>query len=258
MTAAFSVSGVTVTIGEATLVRDVSLDVRHGEVLALVGPNGAGKSTLLGVMAGDRTPSSGEVLCDGRPVAQWSAVDLARHRAVLTQDNQVAFPFRVHEVVEMGRAPWRDASAAEDVEAIARAMAEADVTHLAERTFTSLSGGERARVSLARVLAQRTQAVLLDEPTAALDLKHQEDVLTVARSLAAADVAVAVVLHDLSLAAAYADRIAIMERGRLAALGAPSEVLEPALLERVYGVAVRVIEDADGYPLVVPVRSHAR
>ncbi|WP_062069109.1 heme ABC transporter ATP-binding protein [Demequina sediminicola] len=255
MSVAFSVDEVSVRIGDATLVDRVSLDVEHGEIVALVGPNGAGKSTLLGVMAGDRTPSEGRVTCDERAITQWNALELARHRAVLPQDNHVAFSFRVREVVDMGRAPWRGTADEEDDDAaVATAMAEADVTHLAERTFTSLSGGERARVSLARVLAQRTQALLLDEPTAALDLKHQEDVLKVARAQARAGAAVVVVLHDLSLAAAYADRIAVMERGTLAALGAPRDVLDAHMLERVYGVPVRVLDDPDGTPIVVPVR----
>lgn len=256
MSAAFSVRDVSVRIGRATLVEAASLDVHHGELVALVGPNGAGKSTLLSVLAGDREPTTGTVEIDGRSPRAWGAAELARRRAVLTQDNQVAFPFRVREVVDMGRTPWRDTSAdAQDAAAVDEALAECDVAHLAHRTFTSLSGGERARVSLARVLAQRTSAVLLDEPTAALDLRHQEDVLTVARSLSRDGAAVAVVLHDLSLAAAYADRIVVMERGSIAAVGAPAEVLEPALLERVYGIGVRLVSDpAGGAPVVVPQR----
>lgn len=252
---AFHAESVAVHIGPATLVHDVSIDVAHGELVALVGPNGAGKSTLLSVLAGDRSPSTGAVAFDDRDVRDWTPGDLARRRAVLAQDNQVAFPFRVWEVVEMGRAPWQGRPESDDdEEAIAQALATCDVAHLTERTFTSLSGGERARVSLARVLAQRTRAVLLDEPTAALDLKHQEDVLRVARSLARAGVAVAVVLHDLSLAAAYADRIAVMGRGRLAALGSPADVLTPALIERVYGLPVHVLDGPDGTPLVLPRR----
>ncbi|WP_084076908.1 heme ABC transporter ATP-binding protein [Demequina sp. NBRC 110057] len=254
-TAAFHADRVSVRIGPATLVADVSLDVAHGEVVALVGPNGAGKSTLLGVLAGDRAPSAGVAAFDGRDIADWSPGDLSRRRAVLTQDNQVAFPFRVREVVEMGRAPWQGRAEQDaDDEAVDQALATCDVAHLADRTFTSLSGGERARVSLARVLAQRTAAVLLDEPTAALDLKHQEDVLRVARGLARDGVAVAVVLHDLSLAAAYADRIAVMRRGSVAAVGAPAEVLTAALVEDVYGVPVHVLDGPDGTPLVVPQR----
>ena len=257
MSVAFSARGVSVQIGHATLVADASLDINHGELVALVGPNGAGKTTMLSVLAGDRTPTSGTVTIDGKSPSDWGASALARRRAVLTQDNQVSFPFRVREVVAMGRTPWRGTEYThDDDEAIAAALLECDVLHLANRTFTSLSGGESARVSLARVLAQRTPAVLLDEPTASLDLRHQEDVLTVARRLADSGTAVGVVLHDLSLAAAYADRVAVMEKGRIAAIGTPAQVMEPELLERVYGIGVRVVRDAESVaPIIIPHRA---
>ncbi|WP_062520133.1 heme ABC transporter ATP-binding protein [Demequina silvatica] len=256
MTAAIHARGVTVRVGDATLVDRVTLDVRHGELLALVGPNGAGKSTLLSALSGERTLADGLIELDGRPLSAWQPAPLARERAVLTQDNQVAFPFTVAEVVAMGRAPWRGLPESDkDDAAVAQSLARADVTHLAGRAFPSLSGGERARVSLARVLAQRTRIVMLDEPTAALDIRHQEEVFALARSLARAGAAVVVVVHDLSLAAAYADRIAVMDRARLAGLGSPREVLVPELLERVYGLGVRVIDDPDtGLPVVLPRR----
>lgn len=198
---AFLLRGVGYRIGAATILDDVTLDIPYGRLLALVGPNGAGKSTLLGVLTGDVAPSVGEVTLDGVPLSQWSARDLSRARAVLLQSNHVAFSFTAADVVEMGRAPWlgatrgRRAGAAgarpagsvdgasvapdggvdADERAIAEAMALADVSHLADRAYPSLSGGEKARVSLARVLAQETRVVMLDEPTAALDLRHQED-----------------------------------------------------------------------------------
>jgi iron complex transport system ATP-binding protein len=232
----------------------VSLEVREGEVLALVGPNGAGKSTLLAVLSGERVPDTGTATLDDRPLASHSALELARRRAVLTQENGLSFPFRVREVLEMGRSPWaRTPQLDDDERALADAAARADVAHLLDRRFTELSGGERARVSLARVLAQETPVVLLDEPTAALDLRHQEDVLGVARDLAAAGRAVVIVLHDLSLAGAVADRVALLAEGSLVAIGAPREVLTASALSRVYGVDVEVIE-RDGTLLVVPLR----
>jgi iron complex transport system ATP-binding protein len=178
---------------------------------------------------------------------------------VLLQANQVAFGYTALEVVEMGRAPWgqRDASpsGSADAEIVARALARADVTHLASRAYASLSGGEQARVSLARVLAQDTSVVMLDEPTAALDLRHQEDVLRLARELAAEGRAVVIVLHDLSLAAAYADEIAILHEGSLRAIGAPADVLTAERVEQVYGTAVRILDDPDtGRPVVLPRR----
>jgi iron complex transport system ATP-binding protein len=181
-------------------------------------------------------------------------VELARRRAVLTQDNSLSFPFRVREVLEMGRSPWaRTPRLDDDDRALADAASRADIAHLLDRRFTELSGGERARVSLARVLAQDTAVVLLDEPTAALDLRHQEDVLGVARELAAAGRAVVIVLHDLSLAGAVADRVALLAEGRLVAIGSPKQVLTAAAVSRVYGVDVEVIE-RDGTLLVVPLR----
>ena len=237
-----------------TVLDDVSIGVNVGEVLALVGPNGAGKSTLLGVLSGERRPSRGSVTLDGRELGGIRHADLAKLRSVLTQDNQVSFPFRVVEVVSMGRSPWaRSIEGRDDIQAVQEAMDAADVTHLAERRYTALSGGERARVSLARVLAQRAPIVFLDEPTAALDLRHQEDVMRQARALAESGCAVVVVLHDLSLAGAYADRIALVSSGRLEALGSPADVLTAERVERVYGLPVN-LHLVDGRPVVVPAR----
>ncbi len=247
-------NGVGVDLDGHTVLDDVSIGVNVGEVLALVGPNGAGKSTLLGVLSGERRPSRGSVTLDGRELGGIRHADLAKLRSVLTQDNQVSFPFRVVEVVSMGRSPWaRSIEGRDDIQAVQEAMDAADVTHLAERRYTALSGGERARVSLARVLAQRAPIVFLDEPTAALDLRHQEDVMRQARALAESGCAVVVVLHDLSLAGAYADRIALVSSGRLEALGSPADVLTAERVERVYGLPVN-LHLVDGRPVVVPAR----
>ena len=253
---AVQVHGLECRLGGRPVVTGVDLDVRYGQVLALVGPNGAGKSTLLGAVAGDLGPSAGSVLLDDRGVGEWPARDLARRRSVLLQAHEVSFAFTVREVVEMGRAPWLGRDEQDDDEtAIADAMRRADVGHLADRPFTQLSGGERARAALARVLAQRTDVVLLDEPTAALDLRHTEDVMAVARDLAAAGKAVVVVLHDLSLAAAHADVIAVLDAGRVVAHGPPRDVLTPEIVSSTYGIEVHVITDPDGRLLVVPRRS---
>ena len=246
--------GVSVTLDGRPVLTDITLDAVPGEVLALVGPNGAGKSTLLSVLSGERHPDAGSITLDDRPLASYSPLELARRRSVLTQENTLSFPFRVREVLEMGRSPWaRTPQLADDDRALARAAERADVGGLLHRRFTELSGGERARVSLARVLAQDTAIVLLDEPTAALDLRHQEDVLRVARELAADGRAVVVVLHDLSLAGAVADRVGLLAAGRLVALGPPAKVLTASGLSKVYGVKVEVFE-RDGTLLVVPLR----
>ncbi|MEV7694436.1 heme ABC transporter ATP-binding protein [Microbacterium sp. NPDC089189] len=253
---AYRLDAVGLRIDDAVILDDVSFDIAYGRVLALVGPNGAGKSSLLGILSGDVAASRGSVLLDGQPLAGFRPKQLSRRRAVLLQSNHVAFGFTAHEVVEMGCAPWAGSDTEEDAAVIARSMERADVTHLASRVYSSLSGGEKARVSLARVLAQSTPIVMLDEPTAALDLRHQEDVLRIARELAADGSAVIVVLHDLSLAAAYADEVAMIAGGRLEAIGDAADVLTAERIEAVYGTPVRVIADPDtGRPVVLPRRS---
>lgn len=247
-----------VTLGGTRVLDGVDLVARAGEVVALVGPNGAGKSTLLGALTGDIGPESGEVTVDGRPLGAWSHTELALRRAVLPQQVTVTFPFTVTDVVQMGRAPWaRTTGAALDDVAVRAALDEADVVGLADRHVPSLSGGERARVALARVLAQRTQLLLLDEPTAALDVHHQELVLTVVgRRVADGDGAV-VVLHDLGLAAAHADRVAVLADGRIVADGPPESVLTPELLSAVYQHPIDVIRHpTTGALLVLPRRDH--
>ncbi|UED83827.1 heme ABC transporter ATP-binding protein [Streptomyces profundus] len=250
------VAGLAVSLGERQVLRDIDLTVRAGEVLALVGPNGAGKSTLLAALAADLTPSDGELLIDGRPTADWTPRELALRRAVLPQAATLSFPFTVTEVVRMGRAPWVGTEAEdEDDEAVAEAMDLTEVLPFADRPFAALSGGERARVALARVLAQRTALLLLDEPTAALDLRHQEQVLRICRERAAVGRGVVVVLHDLGLAAAWADRTAVLHDGLLAATGTPDEVFTEGLLSEVYQHPVRVLRDPDtDAPLIVPER----
>ncbi|HET6860688.1 MAG TPA: heme ABC transporter ATP-binding protein [Streptomyces sp.] len=238
------------------VLRGIDLTARTGEVLALVGPNGAGKSTLLAALAADLPAAAGEVRVDGRPVHDWSAPELALRRSVLPQSAALSFPFPVEDVVRMGRAPWAGTDReGEDDAAVAEAMAATEVAEFAARPFSALSGGERARVALARVLAQRAPLLLLDEPTAALDLRHQELVLRICRDRAAAGDAVVVVLHDLGLASAYADRVAVLHHGRVAAEGPPAEVFREGLLSEVYRQPVEVLaHPRTGAPLVLPRR----
>jgi iron complex transport system ATP-binding protein len=258
MTALLQVRGASVRVDGrpdgATLLDGVDLDVHVGEVLVVVGPNGAGKSTLLSVLAGDRRPDGGAVTLDGAPLAAVRPAELARHRGVLLQENRVSFPFRVVDVVRMGRAPWRGTAAEDrDEEVVAAALDDADVTLLAARRYPTLSGGEKARASYARVLAQEPRLLLLDEPTAALDVRHQERVLARARDLARAGGAVVVVLHDLALAAAWADRVLVLAGGRVAAHGAPADVLTSTLLTDVYDHPVDVLpHPVTGGLLVLP------
>ncbi|GAB2571871.1 heme ABC transporter ATP-binding protein [Kribbella endophytica] len=248
---------VSVQLGGTQVLDDVTLAVRTGEVLALVGPNGAGKSTLLGVLSGDLNPDHGTVELHGEPLEHWSPVEAAMRRAVMVQQATISFPFPVGQIVAMGRAPWDGTERADhDDDAIRTALDRADAQAFTDRVFNSLSGGERARVSLARALAQETQLLLLDEPTAALDLHHQEDVLQLARRRAAEGDAVVIVLHDLNLAAGYADRIAVLSQGRLAAFGRPAEVLTAELVTDVYQHRVEVWpHPTTGAPIILPERS---
>lgn len=246
-----------VELGGRTVLHQVSVEVRAGEVLVLVGPNGAGKSTLLAALAGDQSVRTGSIELDGRELRVWSPLQMAQRRAVLPQQHTVGFSFTARQVVGMGRFPWaRTPEAVDDDAAVRSAMTVCDVEAFADRPFVALSGGERARVALARILAQNTQTVLLDEPTAALDLGHQEAIMQLARSRAGQGTAVVVVLHDLALAAAYADRIVVLEDGRIAADGPPAEVLSEALLTRVYSHRVEVLtHPVSGAILVLPQRN---
>jgi iron complex transport system ATP-binding protein len=252
-TIAVSAVGVHVELGGLAVLDGVDLAVRHGEVVALVGPNGAGKSTLLSILSGDLTPDRGQVELGGRPVADWTTRELAMRRSVLLQQASVSFAFSVAETVRMGRFVWGDGD--DDDRLVAAAMAATEVEHLADRDVTSLSGGERARAAMARVLAQDTPVMLLDEPTAALDLRHQEQLLVLAAERARNGVAVVVVLHDLTLAGAHADRVVVLGDGAIRADGPPSEVLVPELLGSVYDWPVEVLTHPEtGAPIVVPVR----
>lgn len=261
--------GVTVHLGGTPILTEVDLDLRRGEVTVLVGPNGAGKSTLFGVLAGDIAPLAGTVrIIAGSPAAGGSASreladvsalrpkELSRRRAVQMQDSRLAFSFTARDAVEMGRAPWVGTPEEErDDEVIAAALAAGEVTHLAARQVPSLSGGERSRVAFARLLAQETEILLLDEPTAALDIRHQEHVIAAARGRARAGATVMVIVHDLSLAAAYADRIVLLEGGRVRAVGSPAEVLTAELVSEVYQHPVTVLTAPEGGELlIVPVR----
>ncbi|WP_269928420.1 heme ABC transporter ATP-binding protein [Kocuria massiliensis] len=247
---------VTHDVGDRRILHDVSLRVESGELVVMIGPNGAGKSTVLSVMAGDLRPSRGSVTFDGSAVGRWSVPDLARRRSVLLQKSSVSFPYAVREVVEMGRTPWRGRpESSEDEASVLDAMNVTDVARLAARDITTLSGGEAARAHLARVVAQRAPLMMLDEPTAALDILHQEHVMRTCRRLTEAGAGIVVVLHDLDLAAAYADRILLFSEGRLTADGPPEEVMVPDRLSEVYGWPIDVIRHpGTGRLVVLPVR----
>jgi iron complex transport system ATP-binding protein len=256
VTGAVEARGVSYRIGGRALVDRVDLTIRAGELVAIVGPNGAGKSTLCSILAGDLRPSAGTVHFHGRAAGDCSPGELARIRAVLPQQSATSFPFPVREVVMMGRHPHVGrfrGPGDEDRARVEQALRDTDTVHLALRSVTTLSGGERTRVAMARVLAQDAPVLLLDEPTTALDLRHQHDVLRICRALADAGTAVAVVLHELSLAAAWSDRIAVLRDAQIVACGAPGDVLTPELVAAVFDHRVAVIEHPEErWPVVVP------
>lgn len=239
-------------VGSASLLQDVSFEAHSGELIALVGPNGAGKSTMLSLLSGDATPTSGRVRLFGREPQLWQPLEFARLRSMMTQHNDQAFAFRVDETVAMGRAPHPPTAADEDI--VRAALQATEVVHLSRREVTTLSGGEAARTVFSRVLAQETKLVLLDEPTAPLDLKHQESLLRHAQALTEKGGCVIVVLHDLSLAARYCNRIAMFAKSRLVALGPPEQVLTAERVAEVYGQEVEIVpHPRTGRPMVIPV-----
>jgi iron complex transport system ATP-binding protein len=244
------------------MMADVSLRPEAGKLMVLVGPNGAGKSTLLRVLAGELSPTAGQALMDDRPIASYSAAELARRRAVVSQSTALSFPFTVREVVLLGASVPGFATPRPAVEAAAsEALAAIGLAGFGHRLFTQLSGGERQRVHIARALLQLAAtdgrqggqgALLLDEPTANLDLAHQVTVLREARRQARSGRTVLVILHDLNLAAAYADEMVLMSRGRGAAQGNAVVVMRNELLSAVYGCAVRTNElPRNGAPFVL-------
>jgi iron complex transport system ATP-binding protein len=229
-------TGLSVDRGANRLLDDVSLTATAGELVCIAGPNGAGKSTLLAALAGDLAPATGRVTIANRTVGAIRTAELARLRAVLPQQHRVAFGFTARDVIEMGCAPH----AGNDADHVAATIERLDVGPILDRPFRVLSGGEQARVALARILVQNTPILLLDEPTAALDLRHQELVMALARREADDGRTVMAVVHDLNLAAAHADRILILAAGRVLTDGQPDAVLDAATLERAYGIAVTV------------------
>ncbi|MEM9013329.1 MAG: heme ABC transporter ATP-binding protein [Pseudomonadota bacterium] len=253
----FEAVEIDVALGRQPVLRQVSLRLEPGKVTALIGPNGAGKSTLLACLSGALRPRAGRVRIDGDDPATLSAAELGRRRAVLEQTPSASAPFALEELIELGIPRAVPPAATRQI--IHRAMAALDLSRFQGRPITALSGGERHRAHMARTLAQlwAGQALgagrwlLLDEPTASLDLAHQGAVLRAARAVAADGVGVLAVLHDLTLAAAMADRIALMQTGSIVALGPPEEVLAPATLSPVYGVDLAVTEAA-GAVAVLP------
>ena len=244
---------IAVTLEDRAVLRAVNLAVRRGEFVGLIGPNGAGKTTLLRVLANLLRPQRGCVALDGVDISTLSPRTLARKAAYLAQGAPAHWPLRVDKVVALGRLPhldWWQAPGAQDAAAIERAMELAEVTHLRERAVTTLSGGERMRVLLARVLAAQPELILADEPVAALDPYHQLHVMEILREHAHRGGAAVAVLHELNLAARFCDRLLLLSDGELVCDGPAREVLANANLRRVYGVEARTVDEGGEFSVI--------
>ena len=257
--------GATVRVGDAVLLDRVGFAVEAGRFAAILGPNGAGKSTLMKVMAGSLQPAAGKVRLCGKTLREWPRRDSSRLRAVLSQRTDLTFPFSVRDVVLLGRSPYAGQTRRNTDIAIAESTMEmCGISHLAARVYPTLSGGEQQRVQLARVLAQlhrsgtdfsdcSGQALLLDEPTSSLDIAHQHAILDLARNLTGRGMAVAAVLHDINLAAMFADSVHLMKDARMIEAGAPEKVIRPDSVKSIFNIAVRLVPQAGhAPPFVVP------
>lgn len=236
--------------------RSVSLSVTAATHVIILGPNGSGKSTLLRVMLGRWRPAVGRVLYRGEAVEEWQRDALAREVGVVPQEEPPPFPMTVRDYVAMGRYPhlgrWRPFRAI-DRQVVEEALARCDVDDLAQRTIDALSGGERQRVRVARALAQEPRVLVLDEPTTHLDIRHEMEIFELLRSLVAEGLTAVTVTHNLSLAGRYAEHLVLLDRGRIAAQGAVSEVLRREVLEPVYRWPLTIDWPEDGAgPVVRP------
>ena len=259
------VQNLTIAYGDRIAVDGVSLQLSPGEIMAIVGPNGAGKSTLLRALNGGVRPLSGQVLLDGIALGQHTRQAVSRRIAVVAQEAELRFPVTVVEFVLGGRYAWASAGGwgwetEHDLKIVNEVLRETELTNLENRLMNELSGGERQRCLLARALAADTPFLLLDEPTANMDLAHQASVLALVRSRCNnRNTAAIVITHDINLAAHFADQVLLMKQGKTLALGKPKEVLTPNLLREVFQVEVLVdAHPVTGVPRITPVHQMYR
>lgn len=253
MSALFSLHQAGMRYNGAEVLRGVNLEFPASQMAALVGPNGAGKSTLLGVMAGLRPRHQGRCLYSGREVSEWPRRAFAREVSFVPQTLRLEFPFTAEQVVMMGRTPHCDGlfESPEDRAAVERAMTVTNTLAFRSRDFRSLSGGERQRTILASVLAQSPRVLLLDEPTTFLDLQHQVSIYRLLRDLSRQGLLVVAATHDLNLAAAYSDRVVMLQNGEVAADAAPGEVLTAEKLRDVFEVEAEIRRTREGRPWIL-------
>lgn len=239
------------SLGGRPVLQDVTLDIPENKTFGILGPNGSGKSTLLRCICRILQPDAGAVLLDGSPLAACPVRQTARKMAMVAQHNTYNFDFTVRDIVLMGRSPHKrplERDNARDYEIVDQSLDQVGMAGFADRCFSSLSGGEQQRVIVARALAQQTPCLLLDEPTNHLDIRYQLQLMELVCGLGRT---VITAVHDLNIAAMYCDTLAVMEAGRIVAVGTPREILTPALIRKVYGVHARVLQDENGVPYIL-------
>jgi iron complex transport system ATP-binding protein len=249
------------TVSGSRILRGVDLEVREGEFLGIIGPNGAGKTTLLRLLLGIYTPSEGTVKMMGKSLTEMNGRERAKICSYLSQDVITTFPYPVIDIILMGRYPYRTRFSAEkeqDLEIARRALSYVGMSHLEDRYFNELSGGERQLVLFAKVLAQESRILVLDEPTSNLDIKHQDQFFSMALELTGEKKAVLAAVHNLDIASQYCSRLLLLEEGRIAAEGRPEEVLKSDILDRVYRTETIVSRNASTGSLVVNVMPSIR
>lgn len=255
---ALELSNISINIADKIIVDNISCSIQAGEIFAIIGPNGAGKTTLLKSIVGDVRAHHGEVTLHNILMEDWARQDLARHLAILPQFSLLNFPYLVEDVVTLGRSPHRSGIAV-DRDIVQQAMAALDITHLANRVYTELSGGEKQRTQLARVMTQIWRAedadprvLLLDEPATALDVGHQQQLMSAVKMFSNQGVAVVMVVHDINIAAKYANNALALLDGKALAQGPVGEVLQTDILSALYGVDMHVLTHPTAeHPVIV-------
>ena len=243
----------TLDIGSSKILKDISISIANDELVAIIGPNGAGKSTLLSTLSGAIQPTHGFVDLDGLELQKWPTKELAFRRSILPQQSILNFSFLCFDIVLLGRSPYHHYSTSqEDITAAQIALEKTQTSHLANRSYETLSGGERQRIQLARVLTQinffddnysnKSRFLLLDEPTSDLDLSHQHKILSIARESTERGIGVIAILHDLNLAAMYADKIIVLKNGEITESGAPIEIFSPKMILENFDLNVSIIK----------------
>ena len=241
---------------QENVLHSVSISVESGEFIGVIGPNGSGKSTLLKILGGVLTPNSGILSFKEKNFMSFKRKELARSITWIPQDHPMVFPFKVSEVVLMGRHPYLSAftfEGDEDLEIVRSAMEQTQTLQFAQRRFNEISGGEKQRVVIAGAIAQEPELMILDEPTSALDIKYQIQILNILRELnKKKNMTVILAMHDLHLASKFCNRLILLEEGKIFQDGKPEEVLQKEHLEKVYGIKVHLIRDHDGHIIISP------